>query len=724
MSAVELQNPILDGGIRSVNFFNGRLLTARDLSREQDANREATNRLGQAVGDGVAYGLEVSKSQSPDNKTETPILTIEAGLAINRQGLALRLTNKTDISLVQQASASAVVSKTFGECSGLQFGTSLTGDGLFLLTLAPATKSEGKATVSGLDALGSPCNTDAVVSAVQFRLIPLPDTLVAESPDKTKLRNHLAYRFFGAPETASFARNPFGPSLAKYGLLDALRDNPLTDCDVPLAVLYWTLSAGIKFIDLWSVRRRVTRKAVYSHWEPSASDRRQSEGEAAFLQFQDQLDSVIQEESATLSGLRADQRFEFLPAAGYLPVAAGGFDWETFLGPFAARQISVDEGIMREILHRSFFIEPIKVGSFADGRQSKIAPPVPVDVFTVPGQDNFVLFARSTNSRIRVFLKPIPQTTTGLNIEAATESSSETNDATASSDGPWFEIQAAPDSYTVDVTLPGYEKPAPAAVAGIGGRTSDIEISLTPLPRGSILITVQDNQTKGFINDEVQSLTVKDSDGVSTDGKATAAGWVVSNLLPDTYDLSVLATGHSPGSASNIEVKPNQVANVKIFLDAKAPPKDQPKGCVDTTAQIKAKGYDLRICVKPQNIAFKGTRTTGLIAVTLDKAGDKWANQWQDWLDRAYDGLGIAESEPRVYLDSRAVLSGRSLQIEQKPQKPKAGMVITDKEMMVGNQEVMTLNMQEIKQRATGPEGLLVFGKVSVPLTVTSLDIF
>ena len=51
MSAVELQNPILDGGIRSVNFFNGRLLTARDLSREQDANREATNRLGQALGD-------------------------------------------------------------------------------------------------------------------------------------------------------------------------------------------------------------------------------------------------------------------------------------------------------------------------------------------------------------------------------------------------------------------------------------------------------------------------------------------------------------------------------------------------------------------------------------------------------------------------------------------------------------------------------------------------
>ena len=35
-----LQQPLKDGGIRSVNFFNGRLLSARDLSREQDARRQ------------------------------------------------------------------------------------------------------------------------------------------------------------------------------------------------------------------------------------------------------------------------------------------------------------------------------------------------------------------------------------------------------------------------------------------------------------------------------------------------------------------------------------------------------------------------------------------------------------------------------------------------------------------------------------------------------------
>ncbi len=65
-SQISLQQPILDGGIRSINFFNGRLLSARDLTREQSANREADRRLGQAIGEGIAYGLEVSKVERLD----------------------------------------------------------------------------------------------------------------------------------------------------------------------------------------------------------------------------------------------------------------------------------------------------------------------------------------------------------------------------------------------------------------------------------------------------------------------------------------------------------------------------------------------------------------------------------------------------------------------------------------------------------------------------------
>ena len=56
MSATDLQTPIIEGAIRSTNFFNGRLLSARDLTLEQSAYREADRRLGKAIGEGIAYG--------------------------------------------------------------------------------------------------------------------------------------------------------------------------------------------------------------------------------------------------------------------------------------------------------------------------------------------------------------------------------------------------------------------------------------------------------------------------------------------------------------------------------------------------------------------------------------------------------------------------------------------------------------------------------------------
>ena len=91
------------------------------------------------------------------------------------------------------------------------------------------------------------------------------------------LRNLLAYKCFGTTEIASFLRDPFGPPLKTYGLLDSLRPNQLTDCDVPLGVLYWTLADGIKFVDMWSVRRRITENGADNSWLPLVSDRRSSE---------------------------------------------------------------------------------------------------------------------------------------------------------------------------------------------------------------------------------------------------------------------------------------------------------------------------------------------------------------------------------------------------------------------------------------------------------------
>jgi hypothetical protein len=318
MNSIELLAPILGGGIRSVNFFNGRLLSGEDMSKEQAANREGRRLLGQAMGEGIAYGLEVAKAAGAGTK---PILTIQPGLAVNRRGDALRLTSPVDLSLVrpQNGSAAGVGTLTFKECSPIQSGVYVTGAGVYLLTMTPALGSEGRALVSGLTNATADCNTKYLIDGVQFRLIQL-DMTPGELNAQNRLRNVVAYKCFGITDIQSFLRNPFGPPLERYGLLDTLRPNRLTDCDVPLAVLHWTTD-GIQFVDMWSVRRKPIPRPRAADWPLPVSERRLAEAEAVFLQFQDQMDALLGSSlsQSALAAIRATDHFGYLPPAGFLP---------------------------------------------------------------------------------------------------------------------------------------------------------------------------------------------------------------------------------------------------------------------------------------------------------------------------------------------------------------------------------------------------------------------
>ena len=330
MSATDLQTPITDGAIRSINFFNGRLLSARDLTLEQSAYREADRRLGKAIGDGVAYGLDVAK---PTNfKKESPSVTVEAGLAINRLGQTLMLQAPTDVALVRSSTSSGA-STGFSECLPLQTGAYVAGAGVYLLTIAPAQTSEGRAVTSATNPATTTCNTDTVVSAVQFRLVQIDSKLSQqELQDTNHLRNLIAYKCFGVTDISAFIANPFGPEIKKWGLLDDLRPNLLTDCEVPLAVLFWTDEAGINFIDLWSVRRRITRPRTATKWITLNSDRRCAEAEAMFFQFQDQLQD-LRTQNFNLATLDARNHFGFLPPIGFVPVGTTpmpAFDYKAF----------------------------------------------------------------------------------------------------------------------------------------------------------------------------------------------------------------------------------------------------------------------------------------------------------------------------------------------------------------------------------------------------------
>jgi hypothetical protein len=368
---INLQEPILESGISSINYFTGRLLTASDLSREKAANREADRRLGRALGEGVAYGLEVRPS--PESKTDAPLLRIEPGLAVNRMGQTLSLRDATDLTLIRKAEAGASGSSLFIECQPIQTGTYIAGQGVYLLTIAPAESRKGRALVSGLGNEAASCNTDTIIESVQFRLIQIDSFLDQnELQDEILLRNRMAYRCFGANQTRAFPSNPFSPPLDRYGLLDELRNTVLTDCDTPLAVIYWTLSGGIEFVDMWAARRRLTSRAHDNRWQWLTSDRRLSEAEAGLLQFEDQIRDILDTESG-VDGVVATDRFEFLPPVGWLPIktptglmtiknstVSSGFSTQVFFGTRASRELALlDAAQWRSLFHDALSHEPV-----------------------------------------------------------------------------------------------------------------------------------------------------------------------------------------------------------------------------------------------------------------------------------------------------------------------------------------------------------------------------
>jgi hypothetical protein len=375
MSAkINIQEPVLDGGIRSVNYFTGRLLTANDLSREKLAHREVDWRLGRALGEGIAYGLEVSiveRGARPTNPAEaqkTPVLRIEPGLAVNRSGQTLALRDPIDLQLVKPTTPVFAGAGIFEECKPVQSGTYIAGKGVYLLTIMPAEGREGRAPATGLGNGTSPCNTDTILEAVKFRHIHLNSFLNdGELDNQNLLRNRVAYRCFGVKEVNAYLTSPFSPPMQRYKLMDELREeNELSNCDVPLAIFYWTDSGGVEFVDMWAVRRRLTKRSTRDDWSPLAGDRRVSEGDAMLFQFQDQIETLLRSDPE-LQSRTAAHYFRHLPPAGLLPLRQASFLGvsvnEFFKGQAHREPEFIDGMLVRDLLIRATEHEPIDLAN-------------------------------------------------------------------------------------------------------------------------------------------------------------------------------------------------------------------------------------------------------------------------------------------------------------------------------------------------------------------------
>jgi hypothetical protein len=335
-----LDQPILERGISNPTFVNGRILTAQDLTDLQTADQAQHAQLGQALGDGVAWGLEAALVADGSDGA-APVVHVAAGLAINRCGQAISLPVGMDLALAVKPPPVPAGTGLFAACRPPTASVSPAEPSLYLLLAAPDSGYREQVPVRGFtDGKVAGCSDRYAVEGIRLRTAELRiddlATLSAsthsdlaalmtrtDAASRSRLRNWIAYVCFGTEAQAGLIADPLGTSGAARGAVDAMRSaGQIEDCEVPLALLYWT-SAGVGFLDQWAVRRRIARPsrsdlALMTDAEPLQADR-----EARLWQFTDQIRGLVASDPAPLS-IQAASYFRYLPAVGILPVADGG----------------------------------------------------------------------------------------------------------------------------------------------------------------------------------------------------------------------------------------------------------------------------------------------------------------------------------------------------------------------------------------------------------------
>lgn len=231
----------VDGEPRSF-FFNGRLLSAEDLTREQQARDGAERRLARLIGCGVAEGLTVASGAGS-------VLHIAAGVGVTPSGAVIDIGN-LDLDLSSAGRGASF--SGFGNCAaGLAEGQPLAG--VYLLTLTPAWAAQGRAATL-LGEVGA-CNRRTEQPAVRARLV---EVQAPAGLGTASLRNELAVALLSpgqgltaVPEAARvgwWMRQRIGGGAASPGL---------TADELPLALLQIDAKAVPLWIDTDSARRRL-----------------------------------------------------------------------------------------------------------------------------------------------------------------------------------------------------------------------------------------------------------------------------------------------------------------------------------------------------------------------------------------------------------------------------------------------------------------------------------
>jgi hypothetical protein len=343
---------------------------------------------------------------------------ISAGLAINRRGEPLYLPHDKPVDLLVQRPENVVsASSPFKPCEIAQtitLGQRLSSEGYYLLAIAPATqRSDEFAQHSGLNRThgsqtSETCTHRYEEMGVQFKLVPLQQFVSQLSVNASNRRSALAHLCLGTKEWINQLKNPT-PSTVQYGLVESIRqqtDPLLTACDVPLAVFQFQANT-LPFVDVWAVRRPCFPLMRPETWLQDlfiqTSPRPTLEAIAFLLQFQAHLEDIrkahptspIRQAKVPFPiKVRASAYFQYLPAAGYLPLPhfrSKGFDINTFFdGIQVYRENDSDFSWQqaRRIFHESFYEAPLDITG---------KTPIKVDLYLlpeIPGNGRYAIFLR------------------------------------------------------------------------------------------------------------------------------------------------------------------------------------------------------------------------------------------------------------------------------------------------------------------------------------------
>ncbi len=372
MSNNQLLGSSFQDGLLAPYYFNGRLLAAEDLKQDQDAMLARLGVLGNAVGYGIINGLLASGAKN------TTTIQVSAGDGLNPAGQIIRLPDPVTLPLSPQSGTTATPTNTgkFGDCTlaNIPSGGAI-NTGAYLLTVMPISRLEGQVAYKAAAGSTAPpgCASKWERDGLVFKAIRLTQFDMAGSAVTDKnVQNLLAHWCFGSTALQHSADDPFHFD-NRYSGLDLIPNADLTECDLPLAVFVWK-NGALQFVDAWSARRRLIRPGAWDDmpsakldgWRGLLRDKRIAEGEARFLQFQDQVNALAAAGNA--GSVKATDCFRYLPPAGILPLSgmkgSRGFDYLKFFNNLTYRDPVFIEGAKVEHLIRcAFTYSPIDLGN-------------------------------------------------------------------------------------------------------------------------------------------------------------------------------------------------------------------------------------------------------------------------------------------------------------------------------------------------------------------------